>query len=228
MADSPFITQDFDGGSDGNGLVTGNVVWWVPDRATGWLIGDASIDGVPRKKTSVSPQPDGIGYLATINYEGIVDGIDPPEDEPRQWNGRIIERQDPIETHPKFPDLLKTYKGTVKNGKVTWPETITSGSGSKIVTKANPMLNVTHYPVLLGEITYTRMVRDLPSSIFRVVGKVHNSLPTSSGLATPEGYVFVQALPQWQGYGNSFRLTDTYKLTQAEGWVNLIYKIIGR
>ena len=235
MADSPFIESDFDGGSDGDGLVTGDVIWWVPDRPTGWSIGDASVDGVPYKKRSVRPHPEGTGYQAVLEYEGLVDGIDPPEDEARQWSIQITERMDPIETHPEFAKLKSDYGGTVENGKVKWPETIPSGttsgsfgSSSKTATVANPMLNTTHYPVLLGNASYTRVARSLPSNLLSIPGQVVTSLPSSSGMTTPDGYVWIRALPQSTGYGNAFRLTDTYKLTKSESWVYLIYKIIGR
>ena len=228
-----FLFQDFDGGSDGKGLVSGSLIWWTPVRSEGWTIGDPSVDGIPYKMRKVKPDGDGLGFYATLYYEGLAENVDPPVDEAKLWVGAITERQDPIETHPKFEAIKKAYGGTVENGKVKWSETIPAGktgggigSGSSKATRPNPMLNVTHYPVLLGEITYTRMVRNLPSDLFEVVGKVHASLPASSGVPTPEGYVFVQGLPQWSGKGNAFQLRDTYKLTPAEGWLDLISKLL--
>jgi hypothetical protein len=233
MMSDEFIETDFSGGSDGNGLITGSVRWWVPTRDQAWAVGETVVDGIPYKRREVAQDSDKLGFYATLFYEGLSDGIDPPADESRLWSGQITERQDPIETHPKFEELKKTYGGVVENGKVKWPETISGGrkgsgigSGAAKGTRPNPMLNVTHYPVLLGEVTYTRVVRNLPSDLFSVVGKIHQALPSSSGLTTPEGYVFVQALPKWSGRGNAFQLTDTYKLTPAEGWLDLIYKIL--
>lgn len=235
MPDSPFIEVDFDGASDGNGLVTGAVTWWLPDRDSAWGLSQAAVDGVPFKRfSSVRPHPEQVGYQAVLEYEGLVDGIDPPEDESRQWNIQITARMDPIETCPNFAELKKTYGGVMENGKVRWPETIplsksSGGFGSsKTTTQENPMQNVTHYPVLLGQAVYTRMVRNPSSDLLKGIGAVIESLPSSARTDTPEGYVWIRSTPGRTGFGNAFRLTDTYKLERKEGWVYQIQKIIGQ
>lgn len=206
--------------------------WTVDTLAEVFTVGEPTVLNLPEEDRSFERLDDGPGrYRVTITYAGC-QGDSP--DSKDTWNGKLSMREEPIESAPNFQALFKTYQGSFdENGKVTWPEKLSSktgGLGSKSTqTKKNPMFGASTYPVLQGELerTYTRV--RLPPNLLTSVGKVLKKLPGSSGLSTPPGYVWIVLCPDWSNnHGSAWSITERYLLTPGEGYQSIVYGTIQR
>jgi len=118
--------------------------------------------------------------------------------------------QDPIQTHPDWDNILKTYQGREDppaSGNFTWPD-IKAKKGSS--TK-NPMTGVASYLTLGGTWSEMQAVEEIPSDLWDDMWALVSSVP--GDLPTPENRLWLVLPPRLEKRGAAFTITRLWQLT---------------
>lgn len=157
-----------------------------------------------------------------ITYKGI--SIEETPINKRRWSGKLSMREEPLETFPRLPQLMKKFEGTFDdNGKVKFPDVLSGsnsggfggGTGSG---KKNPMSGARTWQSIEGEITCNYISKVWPTDFYSQINAVRLTLP-NSGIRRPKGYVFVTLLPEFDHYGEAWEITRKYKLVREDGYL---------
>jgi hypothetical protein len=193
---------------------------------------EGSLYGIPEDEREAQQENEGKGrFKVTITYRGAKD--DTPANKER-WSGKIVVREEPIESCPIFEELKAKYQGRInpQTKRVEWPETITARSGnlgSAGVKQRNPMFGAKTYPVQEGEVQHSYIRKKFPGDFYNKLGKVLKRLPGGSGIPTPTGYVWVTMTPEFEGMGpDAWSLKDNYRLTKEDSFTAIIHSLIRR
>ena len=218
---------------DKQGGVTLTKSWVVDTLEETQTVGDEFVMGMPEEDRSSVRLENG-RHEVTINYKGAADDTKPEQE---KWSGKLSFREDPIQAHPNWAELRDTYGWVDEGGgKGHFPEDMPAGRGTATglsggkpaAGKKNPMFGAKTFPVLIGEVTHGYVRKALPGDLLDRVGRVLESLPSSSGIATPAGYAWLTQTPEFDQEGNSWRIVDHYKLLPEDGYLAVAYKLIKR
>ena len=135
-----------------------------------------------------------------------------------------------IETHPKFQSLLETYGGTLSDGAVTWPATLSGGGnegglsgGGGPSEKSNPMFGVREYLRLEGTYHYRYATQTL-NGIGAGVGQIHTSgLPGVPPIYPDRNWLKAPAV--YERHGPVYVVTESYWLSGPGGWPRPVYGV---
>lgn len=172
---------------------------------------------------------DNFSFLINATVEGLVS--DPVEDDTEySLEGEFSE--EPIETHPSLESLMKQYQGTRgDDGKVLFAERLESKSGSgtglqrtATTTSLNPMFGVTSFPSMRLVASRTRVLKTLPSSVWKKPGSILTSLP--SGFREPGGLKWITMPPLMSKRGNAHRLTERWKSLGTDRHSELLARLV--
>ncbi len=181
---------------------------------------------VPHTRTDVSAQ-DGVATISWI-YEGLAE-------EPRGTDAWIFEFEPsfdevPIQAHPNFDYLFKTYGGKIVNGQLEWsPMTEAAAQGSGLNSSAplnsrNPMEGVEGFLRMGGvwRVIYAKLA--LPGNLFQGVGSIVGAVPEGRRLpALPAGRNWMKAPPRCRWRGNAWEVTEEYILSGIGGHNRVVY-----
>lgn len=225
MPDAP-VKQALETGSrDRQGRITIKRVWVVYSLAEVFTVGEPTLLGFPEDDRDFTERELPGTYQVTITYAGLQNDTPPEKD---SWNGDISLREEPIETMPGLAALAKKYGGSAgADGKVTWPQYITSGSGTSQERQVtNPMFGATTYPEIQGEVTREYARKTIPADLLSRIGAVLKTLPGSSGIKTPKGFVWITQTPSFATHGDAWSIRERYRLTRAESYQSIIQSLL--
>jgi hypothetical protein len=205
---------------------------------------ERALFGLPEDTRNYTQQSEGAGrYEVNITYKGISpSGPSPqsPDADSAQWSGKVVIREEPLESCPELQQLLTEYEGTIKkeNGKVVldWPEFLTSGGGGSGLGSGgngkvrNPMFGAKTYPVISGEVQveYVWANSKLPNDLYNRVGRALPALP-GGRVPTPDGYVWIVMCPEFVQHGErAWKIRQSYRLAKKDSYIAIIHKVIGR
>ncbi len=163
--------------------------------------------------------------IYTYTHEGVVD--------PVSFEGRIwcslegTDNEEPIETHPKFADLFKKYKGHYQPGtkRFDYFDPTLSGGVTKDGVQKNPLYGVTHF-LAVGLIwTHTQVMRELPSNLLARVDCIDK--PIGFGAMQPPSLSgrrnWLQLAPNAAQRGNVIQVTKRWLASGRNGWNEDVY-----
>jgi hypothetical protein len=213
------------------GVTTVSKQWVVDTLEEVETVGDATVLGLPEEDRS-SAKRDDMRHLVTINYRGVKEDTKP---EKEKWGGKLMFREDPIQSHPNWPTLRDTYGWVDEgSGKGHFPEEMPTdnagarvGKGVAVRGGRNPMFGAKTFPVIVGEITHSYLRTTWPSDVLDNIGRVLEDLPGNSGIRTPEGYAWLVVCPDFDQEGEAgWRFVDHYKLIPKDGYLYAAYMVL--
>jgi hypothetical protein len=173
-----------------------------------------------------------MGYELTIKYEGK------REDDPTDIDDYTLDvsfSEEPIQSHPKWPEIRKKYKGSVIEDKVEFPEFIrlpkkdNTQSGGKGGTVKNPMYGQTTWLALKAVVRHSYVARQRPS--LSMIGRIVKKAP--GGFDTPDGHDWLVMPPKARRKTGGtdpanelFDITVEYLLSPLGGWPETVYEIM--
>lgn len=237
-------------GADRTGLISGSVqVHWDDEQYARpqW----------ERLQHSAAPGPEEIGLalpcvdvkrgwepahsraVYTYTYEGLF--LNAEYDE----NAVLFEMdfsmsEDPIETHPNFDLLAKTFgwnflkrefqHTATAQGANAAKQSGLSGQLKKVFAKVNRLYGVTSY-LSVGAMfkrTYTR--REIPASVLQGIGTILTKPPAGSAqfrlpVAYSKNRNWLKMAPKITKRGNAVQIADEAWLSGPRGWVEEMYSI---
>ena len=188
--------------------------------------------GLPETRRAVTQLEDG-SFQATVTFEGIEGSGESGDSESYEFDSMF--REEPIESHPNIDKIKSTYGGYERDGRILFPEKLTSSkssgsglSGSKSTSgEKNPLFGMTTYLVLNAVFRHTYLRRTIPGDLLDRVGTTVDRLPES--FPTPAGRNWLVMPPKAVKRGNVFEISEEWTLSKpGEKWPDAIYGLIQR
>ena len=201
------------GGRDRRGLVSLTYRYLFTDAT----VDDALLASLPNtpslpevNRQFVEWEVDNNGFLIDGTFEGI---LNEPEADQDQYQVNGDWREEPIEAFPYRALLESKYGAYEEDGRLKFPEFITSSRGGSGIggsaQEKNPLFGIDSYPVqrLVASHSYVR--KRVPRSVYQNAGKVVKSLP--SGFEDPPQRTWITDPPKTQKRGNSWTIVESWK-----------------
>ena len=213
------LSNETDGVTDRLGVTSVKLVYHADSLLESLTdVPGASGMSLPFIDRQVRQRNDG-GYAVTLNYEGVLPGGKTNVD---YYEVECTTGEEPIESHPRIEKLMQIYGGEEKDGRVTFPATITDSSGK---TVQNALFGASVYYV--AGIVWTRqwLSVSLPERIVKAVGKIDEP-PNPPGRELPalpgkRNWLKMRGIARWRG--NVWHVTEGWMLSDEGGWNNDVY-----
>lgn len=188
--------------------------------------------GLPETRRSVTQLEDG-SFQATVTFEGTEGSGDEGNSATYEFDSMF--REEPIESHPSIDKIKSAYGGYERDGRILFPEKLTSSkssgtglSGSKTTSgDKNPLFGMATYLVLNAVFRHTYLRRTIPSDLLERVGTTVERLPES--FPTPAGRNWLVMPPKAVKRGNVYEISEEWTLSKpGEKWPDAIYGLIKR
>lgn len=227
---SPFLSGSESGSYDASSReYTFSLNYVVPNFDDVISYGNDEYRGIPLVSRSWTQIEGCLGYELTLKYQGKL------EDDPTDVDEYTLDisfSEEPIESHPRWQEIKKKYRGDIVDGKVEFQEYIritkklNTQPGSKGFSK-NPMYGHSTWLVLKAVIRHSYVARKRPS--LSMIGRIVKKAP--GGFDTPDGHDWLVMPPKCRRKtGGSdpatelFDITVEYLMSPIGGWPETVYE----
>lgn len=212
------------GGLDAKGLASHVVPYYVATLEEAKTVGEAPL-GLGEQGRKWSNHPVG-GYQVDVTYQGRGREV---SDDGDVYSFDSSFAEEPLTSHPDWDVISKTYGAIEKDGKLTFPKEMPSGTTSGTSKgsgkgKLNPLYGLSTYLVLRAVFRRTRIVDSIPDDLLSSVGSVKSSLP--GGLPTPADHNWLIMPPKASKKGNVYEIQDEWTMSKKGGWPAEVYNLI--
>jgi hypothetical protein len=223
-----FIIEDGQRGSmDKRNVATHSATYFVATLAEVFTVGrDVPVSGLVLGERQWS-EAETKGYLVTVNYEGVPDGLSETEE---SFEFAPSFGEEPLPAHPDWPKIKEFYKGSVdKDGKVTFAEFLTPQSGGGLggasaERQKNPLFGAKTYLALKAVFRWTYVRRTLPNDILSRIASIRKGLP--GGLPTPPDHDWLVMPPKVVRKGDVYEISEDWMMSQKGGWPTHVHKLV--
>lgn len=148
---------------------------------------------------------EGSQHIVTATYEGLA--AEKFRQTSYAWDPATS--QDPIQSHPDWDTILKTYQGREDppaSGNFVWPDL-----KAKKGTSKNPMNGVSSYLTLGGTWSEMKAVEEIPGDLWDEMWALVSVVP--GDLPTPDNRLWLVLPPRLEKRGAAFTVTRLWQLT---------------
>jgi hypothetical protein len=218
---------------DERGLISVQIPFYVATLDETMTVSGGNPFGLPETNRQVS-QIEGLGYQVVLTYEGS-EGTDDGDAEEGTYEFDSSFKEEPLESHPFWPDIKAKFSGSIVDKEVTFPESLPQSQLSKAGLTGNepakpvknPMFGVKTYLALYSVFRRTYVKKKIPKGLLESVGTTKEKLP--GGLSTPKGRNWLVMPPKIRKRGNSWEISEELTLSKpGEKWPPSVYRLIAK
>lgn len=216
---------EVDGGVDERGLAALTVTYFAPDEKTKWDVAPASYDGLKRTTRKFKRRTGG-GFDVVATYQGKAPSEEEEDLITYECDTSLSEK--PIEVHPKFETLKKTYGWEqLPDGTMGFPEKAPANSKQDKVGEDRGTISPVHGLTIwldVGIVWRKSWVveGDIPEEEARNMGRIAE--PDGPIPPADDGRNWLKTAVRIQGRGSSWEITVEWTLSGRGGWIPEIYE----
>jgi hypothetical protein len=242
MSTESIITVGATGSKSNEGVIQWVIPYYVSDISQVLTIGVGDYENCQEVSRTWSCNNDGAGpsYIVTVTYEGgevTSNSATGDGGAGTVWSLDYEVSEVPINAHWNWDVIKKTYGAYEEEGSWLFPESMPSeGGGSKSSglggSKAvgsgekNPMYGKNTYIVMLPIVSVSYTKKTLPARVINGIGKMLSTIPEAPQAISSldkGSRNWIQMPPQVSKRGNTWSITESWKLSENDPWPKAVY-----